>query len=719
MAKTRAQGVLQEMLAEQRRRESEGLPPLRPEQLDAAARLNGYRDFEQFGDSITYLATGGAETNADGRITDKMREWFAGATFELGDDVESVFRAVLEDRPISDVRDQIRVERENYQQNNPNEAAMLGLSGGLMAPVSPGAQLSKGVARGAQALGSSRAGRIAQRIATSSPAQAAISGAADTAAYSAFSGSDSEQVAEDAAGGGVVGGVMGWPAKKIGELGARAYASAKGRESVAGVLESANRVLGGGSGGRVFDTFPEMSGLPPDRRRALEYLLKKTQEGNLSVPDFQRALSEFQELGRGEIVSLTDLATRLTPAGKSALYREADVVVGNTAGGSVFNETIRPRQAKSGIFDRLQSDFGATAGEQLTEEQIAAIAANARREARPLYEQADPRVVFSTPNLENYLSDPYVQRAYQTQVPNLERADKVGNLPPRAYPSEPKTPMEIRTLDAVQKTVRKQQGLDRANQQASVDANDLGNLRTLQNRALEDAGRQVPEYQQARRLYAEGMGEDEFEEGMRDLTANSMTPYKVQKKFESLPDGLKRDAYRSGLVEALLRKWRKNPAASPNLARDFQNDETMGKLRVVFPNEDEFNRFRARVEAEAQLAEVANLGGGSQTQPRMSVDREMLDSSGSIAELASPSGALRNFIGAMENRVLDERREDLKRELAPLLFRQGPQNINPTLEQLQALQRMQDDAMRARQYGISALPRGAVAGPLQGLLFDD
>ena len=84
----------------------------------------------------------------------------------------------------------------------------------------------------------------------------------------------------------------------------------------------------------------------------------------------------------------------------------------------------------------------------------------------------------------------------------------------------------------------------------------------------------------------------------------------------------------------------------------------------------------------------------------------------------TPQGFMNRFVGRIEDRVMDERREQLKRELAPLLFNQGPQNINPTLNQLSALERMQDDAMRARQYGIGAVPRATVAGPLQSLLFE-
>jgi hypothetical protein len=721
---SRSQKLLTRLLQEQQRRQQEGKPPLSQSQLDRVAKAEGYRDFDQFSRSISYLATGQAGTKAEGDIADKMREWFGGMTFELADDLEGIFRAVRDDVPLSDMMEQIQMERQNYQTTNPAEAASMNVSGALMTParLSPGVQLSNLATKAARAARpTSKLGQIAQGAATSSPVQGAIMGAGDTAAYSAFSGGTPDQIAKESTVGAVAGGVLGYPAQKLGELGARAYASMKGRESVSNVLESANKLyrrLGGGSGG-IFDTFPELQGTPPNQRRALEFLLKQIQDGDLSIPDFQRSLSEFQNLGRGDVVTLTDLATRLVPSGKSPLYQTADVVTSNPTGSTLAARTIGQRQEKSAILDRLRNDFASTMGRQLTEDQVAAIAENAQRQSKPLYQEADPQVVFSTPNIENYLSDPYVKRAYQSQLPKFERAQKAeGMINPQPLPAEPTTPMEVRTLDAVQKAVRKQQGLDRAGQSVTEDAYDLGNLRTLQDRALSDAGDQVPVYRQARKTFAEGMGTDEFEEGMRDMTANSMTPFKVRQKFENLQDGIKRDAYKSGLVNALIRKWERNTAGSPNLAKDLRNDELVEKLRVVFPDEQEFNRFLARTQAEDQMATVSNLGAGSQTQPRQATEREMLDSSGSLAEVMTPQGFMNRFVGKMEDRVMDERREQLKRELAPLLFNQGPQNINPTLNQLSALERMQDDAMRARQYGIGAVPRATVAGPLQSLLFE-
>lgn len=714
-SKSRSQELLDELLFAQQDRQRKGLPPLTQNQLDEVAKVNGYRDFDQFSRSISFLATGQAGTRAEGDIGDKMREWFGGMTFELADNLEGMFRAVREDRPLSDVMEQIQMERQNYQTTNPAEAASMNVSGALMtpAPLSPGVQLSNLATKAARAARpTSKLGQMAQGAATSSPAQGAIMGAGDTAAYSAFSGGSPDQIATETGVGAVAGGVLGYPAQKLGELGARAYASMKGRESV-------SKLLGGGGSGATFDTFPELQGTPPNQRRALEKLLQRIQQGDLSIPDFQRSLSEFQNLGRGDVVTLTDLATRLVPSGKSPLYQMADVVTSNPTGSTLFANTIGQRQEKSAILDRLRNDFGGTMGRQLTEDQVAAIAENARRQSKPLYQEADPQVVFSTPNIENYLSDPYVQRAYQSQLPKFERAQKAeGVMNPQPLPAEPTTPMEVRTLDAVQKAVRKQQGLDRAGQSVTEDAYDLGNLRTLQDRALSDAGDQVPVYREARKTFAEGMGTDEFEEGMRDMTANSMTPFKVRQKYENLQDGIKRDAYKSGLVNALIRKWQRNTAGSPNLAKDLRNDELVEKLRVVFPDEQEFNRFLARTQAEDQMATVSNLGAGSQTQPRQAEERDMLDSSGSLAEVITPQGFMNRFVGRMEDRVMDERREQLKRELAPLLFNQGPQNINPTLNQLSALERMQDDAMRARQYGIGAVPRATIAGPLQSLLFE-
>ena len=118
-SKSRSQELLDELLFAQQDRQRKGLPPLTQKQLDEVAKVNGYRDFDQFSRSISYLATGQAGTRAEGDIADKMREWFGGMTFELADNLEGMFRAVREDRPHSDVMEQIQMERQNYQTTNP------------------------------------------------------------------------------------------------------------------------------------------------------------------------------------------------------------------------------------------------------------------------------------------------------------------------------------------------------------------------------------------------------------------------------------------------------------------------------------------------------------------------------------------------------------------------------------------------------------------------
>ena len=166
-SKSRSQELLDELLFAQQDRQRKGLPPLTQNQLDEVAKVNGYRDFDQFSRSISYLATGLTGTRAEGDIADKMREWFGGMTFELADNLEGVFRAVKEDRPLSDVMEQIQMERQNYQATNPAEAASMNVSGALMtpAPLSPGVQLSNLATKAARAARpTSKLGQMARSI---------------------------------------------------------------------------------------------------------------------------------------------------------------------------------------------------------------------------------------------------------------------------------------------------------------------------------------------------------------------------------------------------------------------------------------------------------------------------------------------------------------------------------------------------------------------------
>ena len=47
-SKSRSQELLDELLFAQQDRQRKGLPPLTQNQLDEVAKVNGYRDFDQF-----------------------------------------------------------------------------------------------------------------------------------------------------------------------------------------------------------------------------------------------------------------------------------------------------------------------------------------------------------------------------------------------------------------------------------------------------------------------------------------------------------------------------------------------------------------------------------------------------------------------------------------------------------------------------------------------
>lgn len=711
---SRSQELLIKLLNEQQDRQRQGLPPLTQTQLNEVANVNGYRDFDQFSRSVSYLATGQAETKAEGDIADKMREWFGGLTFELADDLEGILRVVAlgEDRPLSDIMEQIQMERQNYQTTNPNEAAALQVSGGLTTPVSPGMGAAKVAPALAKGLGNAtaglvmggKAGQIAQKVASTVPARGAVMGATDAAAYSAFSGNDAGQVGTDALTGAAIGAPLAKLGDVVGEYGGKAYQF--GKEQLGRLLNT--QTGGSGGGGRIFNTFPELRDAPPDRRTALEEIRNLNELGNMPTSQYRDELAQLQGAGKADSATFLDVANRVGGS-DNPIYGAADAIMYDPYVTGLFKKTVAPRQEKNAVLNAIRNDFSQTAGPTMTQREVINRAREAQAASKPYYQNADPQVVFETDKIRNYLTDDTVQRAYQDYRPKYIRAQKAeGVIDPQPLPAEPTTPMEIRTLDAVQKAVRRKQGLDRGNPLATEDAYDMDNLRTIQRMALDDAGKQVPDYQKARQIYAEGQGIDEYRSGMKAINT-SKTPDDILDEFAKLQPGIKQDAFRSGLVNAVIGKFSRNKAEMPNLAQEFRNNELMEKLSVVFPSEEALNAFLNRSRMEDDLAIAARAGSGSQTQPRQQRREDMSDRRARISDL-NPMKIVDRVLDNVDEQVQRQRDQVKFRNMGDILFDQGPQNINRNLDQLNALQRMIDEQERLRRYGQGAGSRSGILG---------
>lgn len=710
MASTsRSQELLIKLLNTRQDRQRQGLPPLTQTQLDEVAKVNGYRDFDQFSRSISYLATGQAETDAQGDIGDKMREWFGGLTFELADNLEGVFRSVVEDRPLSDVMEQIQIERQNYQTTNPGEATALQISGGLTTPVSPGmgvAKVAPTLAKGVVLGG--RQGQLAQKLASTVPAQGAVMGATDAAAYSAFSGNDVGQIGSDALTGAVVGAPLAKLGNVVGEYGGKAYQF--GKEQLGKVLNA-----GSGSSGRVARaidplTYPELRDVPIERRIALEEIRNRNELGNMPTDQYRQQLGVLEEANKADRATFLDVANRVGGS-DNPIYAATDAIMFEPSLKAQFGRTIVPRQEKDAVLNAIREDFSDTMGRQLNEQQINTIADNAARKAQPLYDQADPQVVFQTPRIQNYLDEDYVQDAYRNyRGPYVTEQKALGVINPKPLPVSPSMPMEVRTLDAIQKGVRRQEGLDRLDASPKRTELDTSNLRKVQQLALDDAGAQVPKYREARRIYAVGQGIDEFEQGVRDINSTAMTPYKVLGRYESLKDGIEKEAYRSGAVDAVIRKFDRSTADMPNLAKTFRNNELMKKLRVLFPTDAAFQEFLKRSRMEDTLADSARLGSGSQTTPRAETLKEMRDSNIRPSDLLNPKRVVDRMFGDIDDQVQRSRDSTKFQNIGEVTLGQGPDNINRSLNQLDALDRMRLEQMRLGRYGQGAGSRSGILG---------
>ena len=678
-------------------------------------------------------------------LLDGTRAFLQGATLGFSDEAEAGVRYMLSmgDLPYDVALDIIRQEQDQFAQENPNAALGLELAGGVASALTPAGGIARGgqavqygskvlsnllnpgsiAARGVQGLGVGKTGRLAA-MAKSPITSGAVQGGVDAVAYNLGTsenivtpdnplslqgqtqGLDVERLGTDTALGVGLGGVGG----KVGQAVA-GYVAPK--------LRSVQDAFSGGSGGRIPPSVSApMRGMPDDDRRALDQILRRLEEGSISPDELRQVQSQLQAMGKGELATLFDRVNinPQTMQGRTGNPLLAEAKQSLTGGNStLYDRNIGNRQLAPNVQDRFQQDIVGTVGQPYTREGVAEVQAEAYRRAKPFYAEAEklnrqtPRYV-DGPNIRRFTELPYAQEAYKE---GLEGMRVLEQAKPHAFfrdyiPENLQAPVSVKDLDNAQKafTARKVE--------KSVPI-EKGALSSIRDAALREAGDLVEEYRIARELYAKGSLVDPFESGFSDLLNKDMTLQKVANKYNKL-QGEKKLAYRSGMVEALLDKYARTTTKSPDLGKDFRNDNVVAKLRAVSSNEAVDGLLqRAGVEQAFQEATFLGQKANSFTTQGQQAERSFAPNSYELAARVAtdPSGGAitavnegANVARRLQDQLDFEQGQRTKAAMGRQLMSRGPQ-ADLLTDQLEALQRSQAADDLARRYGLRMLPRTA------------
>ena len=728
MANPLIDSILRDLKVERDRRLANNQPPMTKDQIDRFVReasKGGFKDFYQLAKSFEYLVDGKEKLGKDvGNFGDVMREFFAGASFEFADEMEALVMSKLEKVPYDVVKDQIKREREAFQQQYPGRALTANLAGAVAPALLPGGQAAAASRLGqlgqtavkalnpgqtaAQAVRGMAIGKSGAlpALAQTRFGQGAIGGAVDAGLYSAgmaenptqATGQDVSDVYANVAGSAAVSGGGALIAAPAGKAAAQSYR----------VLRN---LISDGSGGIIPPSNPQLRGIGSGGRKDLEDILADLEGGKVTPEQLMQALDVFDRVQRKNLGTLVDAGQYVNREG-NPLYLRAKNTMSVPAGGAAYRKSIGERQAIDAVQDRLTSDVDLL-GKRVPETEIYAREAQARIQADPLYKQADPQTLTMTQPIRDFLETPYAQRAYSN-------AEELRDLRQRNLPVDQRVlvssgiqePLTVQQLDDIQKAVRAQQGLDVTNppqnQKNVLTKEGKGLLDQLKDRALDDAGQQVPEYREARRVFAEGMLVDEFNQGLQDFSSKKR-PIEVKAYFDKLP-AEKQEAYRSGMQQALVDKWGEKSGKTADLTAELRKNKQTAKLEAI-SSPEQMAQLLERMEVEEVFQEATALSprAGAETQRLIVQEQKAAPTTGQmIADVSNP--------GQLAGRAVDRLREKFRSQMdfeemqrqkerfAERLFATGD-DARRTVDELAALQKLQSDDEIARRMGIGALAR--------------
>lgn len=368
--------------------------------------------------------------------------------------------------------------------------------------------------------------------------------------------------------------------------------------------------------------------------------------------------------------------------------------------------------ARERVLERARTDI--SSGDYFNDKEQ--LIRDMRKKAKTLYDDAyfDPQGnarVVDDPDVQYILTHPRFREAYQrgkaiaktdAMLAKIDGEDPSRYVLPEIYDSvptgqfDPITNAPIMTerlrdsLPTVQTLDYVKRGLDEIIDSAytgssSVGKGEAGGLKGLRDRMTAAIDKNVPEYKQARASYA---GDAEVKNAM-DLGYEQFRSMAPEEVFNFMKDAspAEAEAFRSGVVRNLYDVIM-TPAANVNAGRILSAPRTLKKLQAIFPDQAQFDLFKAAMMRENQLyQETGTILGNSRTAPRLAA-KERFEEEPAVGEAVagaltgSPTSGLMGMINTAMRRgrkFSDEKAT----KVAELLMSSDPHEVAAAVQVLE------------------------------------
>ena len=276
----------------------------------------------------------------------------------------------------------------------------------------------------------------------------------------------------------------------------------------------------------------------------------------------------------------------------------------------------------------------------------------AKEESQPLYNAAfyhggkksgGMRTV-SSPELNELFKMSEFKSAYKRAI-KIAGNDK----PPVTLPPIPKGGFKeghqfpVYALDKVKKAINTKFGQGFLNPDPNVQAMS-SSMGAHNNDMLDIIGDVVPEYKQAREIYAGSMEFKDASELGEKLFDSGDSFDKIYQHGNKLKTESERREFRSAAFNVLAKKIEGSSVNPKGMAQFFTIPENLRKLELIIPDPEKRGIFMRQTELLSDFVDVKNkIVGGSQTAEKLAADAAEAD----LTELAKFGGnvATRNYSG--------------------------------------------------------------------------
>ena len=611
-------------LIRQHEQEAQALSNLSDEQLERALKI-----YEAPGGNVDIAAVPKFETeepelSLGETLAGGARELAAGATFEFADEAEAAVRSAASGQPYQKVLDEIRQKRALFEQANPATALGLNIAGGIGTMFVPGVNV---LGRGVQAAtGINKLASPVSRVAASG----ALAGG-----LSAFgAGEDLEERFMNLPTGAALGAGLGAGLYKAGDVarfGIDAIQAARGKTPEADMINSATDIL-----------------------------IKSMQRAGKTPEEIAETLRLDREYGINtmfgqadpNLVAMTDVAA-LTPSEGTGRTQLAERLFRQQAGSKArVREQIK---AKLPTPDYFASED--------------AIAKNLREIGETGYEPAFAVGPVKDPEIQTLLKNPGIagalKRAKETADIEASNAAARGEDPSKYTLKMNMEPVldeagtlvglrptgdvvpDVKTLHTIKRFLDEEiRSLYKAGDGTRAEA-----LKATRNQLLGRLDKIVPEYREARKLYA---GDLEIRDALQfGRQSGNLRPDEFARTYKKYSPG-EQEAAKTGVVQAIMDGFSKSTTNKNYAQNIIRSDDLMGKLQLMMKPE-ELRVFKAALKREAELfGQASRAAQGSPTFQRQvakaDVDEMIEQNTDSALELflnPTPGNAFRAAMSAL------------------------------------------------------------------------